>query len=155
MVSRSQARTRRSNAARSLPGNVSGVKPSGSTSASRASVSASIPLLFAWRDRNRRKSAAFWLDTRYTAWPRALKNTAIGSHAGPVGSITTSNRVPRGAPATAACSINVRLATLGSQRRRHTSRPEPSRTRTVWADAIPRSMPTSRRCLSTVLPSPN
>ena len=35
----------------------------------------------------------------------ALKNTAIGSHAGPVGSITTSRRVAGAAPANAARSI--------------------------------------------------
>jgi hypothetical protein len=34
------------------------------------------------RDKNRRRSAAFCEDTRNTRWPRAEKNTAIGSHAG-------------------------------------------------------------------------
>ncbi len=52
-------------------------------------------------DRKRRRSAAFWLDTRNTVCPRAVKNTAIGSHARPVGSIATSSQVPSGAPANA------------------------------------------------------
>ncbi|GAA2348603.1 hypothetical protein GCM10010416_81130 [Streptomyces caniferus] len=76
-----------------------------------------------------------------------MKNTAIGSHAGPVGSITTSNRVPGAAPANAADSIIDKLSTVGSHRRRHTSRPASSRTRTVCADAIPKSIPTNLRCI--------
>lgn len=36
--------------------------------------------------------------------PRDEKKTAIGNHAGPVGSITTSSRVPSGVPASATCS---------------------------------------------------
>ena len=114
-----------------------------------------MPLLFACRDRNRRRSAAFWLDTRYTAWPRALKNTAIGSHAGPVGSITTSSRVPcapRPTPPARSTSDSPR-----SVRNAAGTPPAPSRQGPApcGADAIPRSIPTSRRCLSTVAPSPN
>ena len=43
-----------------------------------------------------------------------MKNTAIGNHAGPVGSITTSNRVPGAVPSNAAASIAVRLSTVGN-----------------------------------------
>jgi hypothetical protein len=84
------------------------------------------------------------LDTRNTRCPRAEKNTATGNHAGPVGSITTSRTVPAGVPANAAASIRPRLSTVGSHRRRHTTRPSPSSTRTVCELAIPRSTPTSR-----------
>ena len=105
------------------------MQPAGSTNGNRANVSASIPLLFACRDKNRRRSAAFPLDTRNTRCPRAVKNTAIGNHAGPVGSITTSNTVPAGAPANAAVSTLRKLSTVGSHRRRHTSRPSSASTR--------------------------
>jgi len=81
--------------------------------------------------------------------PAAEKNTAIGNQAGPVGSITTSNTVPNGAPANAAASTLPRLSTVGSHRRRHTSRPSSASTRTVCALAIPRSTPTSRLITST------
>lgn len=81
-----------------------------------------------------------------------MKNTATGNHAGPVGSITTSNRVPAAAPCSAAASTRAKSATVGSQRRRHTSRPSSASTRTVCALAIPRSIPTNRR--STLATSP-
>ena len=73
-----------------------------------------------------------------------MKNTATGNHAGPVGSITTSNTVPAGVPANAAASTLARLSTVGSHRRRHTSRPSSASTRTVCALAMPRSTPTGR-----------
>ena len=57
-VSRSHARTRRSSAAAAGPGSSSCCKPSGSAIGIRASVSASIPLDFACRCRNLRRSAA-------------------------------------------------------------------------------------------------
>ena len=98
------ARTRRSSAARSAPGSTSGRSPAGSNSGSRARVSASMPLDLACLDRNRRRSAAFCEDTRNTLCPHAVKNTATGSHAGPVGSITTSSLVPSGQSASAAVS---------------------------------------------------
>ena len=103
-VNRSVARTRRSNAATARAGSSTGCNPTGSTNGNRANVSASIPLLLACRDRNRRRSAALALDTRKTRCPRAVKNTATGNHAGPVGSITTSSTVPAGVPAKAAAS---------------------------------------------------
>ncbi|HSH61575.1 MAG TPA: hypothetical protein VK988_18395 [Acidimicrobiales bacterium] len=62
---------------------------------------------------NRRRSAALAELTRKTRCPRLLKNTAMGSHAGPVGSITTSRIVPAGVPARAAVSTAVRPSTLG------------------------------------------
>ena len=73
-----------------------------------------------------------------------MKNTAIGNHAGPVGSTTTSNRVPGAAPSNAATSIAVRLATVGNALRFVNVDPEPSNTRTECAEAIPRSIPTNR-----------
>ena len=117
-VSRSHARTRRSSAAASGPGSSSCCRPPGSAIGIRASVSASIPFDLACRRRNLRRSAALAEDTRYTAWPRPAKNTAIGIHAGPVGSNTTASRVPAGAPASAARST-------ADQRlhRRHARRP--------------------------------
>src|SRR6266540_4312481 len=57
-VSRSQARTRRSSAARSALGSARGCSPAGSTSGSRARVSASMPLDLACRDSTRRRSWA-------------------------------------------------------------------------------------------------
>jgi hypothetical protein len=138
------ARTRRSSAARSAPGSTSGASPAGLTSGSRARVSASIPLDLACRDKNRRKSAAFCDETRNTLCPRAVKNTATGSQAGPVGSITTSSLVPSGQPASAAASTAVRLSTAGQALRLATTVPSPSSTRTVCAVAMPRSMPTRR-----------
>ena len=81
-----------------------------------------------------------------------MKNTAIGNHAGPVGSITTSRRDPAGVPANAATSISVRLSTVGNALRFTNVTPSPSRTRTACADAIPKSMPTNRRSLTS--PSP-
>jgi len=42
-----------------------------------------------------------------------VKNTAIGSHAGPAGSITTARLVPAGHPASAAASTAARLSTAG------------------------------------------
>jgi hypothetical protein len=82
-------------------------------------------------DSNRRRSAAFAEDTRNTRCPRAVKYTAIGNHAGPVGSITTSSRVPGTAPASAAVSTAARLSTVGRARRRQISPPRSSSTRTV------------------------
>ena len=104
-----------------------------------------MPLDLACRDKNRRKSAAFCDETRNTRCPRAVKNTAIGSHAGPVGSITTSSLVPSGHPASAAASTAARLSTVGHALRLATTLPSPSSTRTVCAVATPRSIPTSRR----------
>lgn len=91
---------------------------------------ASTPLLLARRDKNRRRSAAFCDDTRNTWWPRAEKNTAIGSHAGPVGSITTSSPVSCGQPASAAVSTPVRVSAVGHALRLATTDPSPSSTRT-------------------------
>jgi len=105
-VSRSVARTRRSSAARSGPGSSKGCSPAGSTRPRRARVSASIPLVLVCREKNRRRSAALAELTRYTRWPREPKNTAIGSHAGPVGSMITSKRVPEGVVASAAASTS-------------------------------------------------
>jgi hypothetical protein len=144
-VSRSVARTRRSRAARAASGNRSGCSPAGSTSGRRARVSASMPLDLAWRDSTRRRSWALAELTRYTVWPRAVKNTAIGSHAGPVGSTTTSSSVPTGVSASAARSTCSRLSTVGIALQRHTRLPSPASTPTVWALMIPRSIPTSRR----------
>jgi hypothetical protein len=108
-------------------------------------VSASIPLDLAWRDNTRRRSCALAELTRYTVWPRWLKNTAIGSQEGPVGSSTTSRQTPGVAPTRAACSTSTRLARVGSALRRHTMVPSPASTRTVWTLVIPRSIPTNRR----------
>jgi len=140
-VSRSQARTRRSSAARAASGNWRGCSPAGSTSGSRARVSASIPLDLAWRDSTRRRSWALAELTRYTMWPRLVKNTAIGSHAGPVGSTTTSRRVAGATPARAACSTSARLSTVGAALRRQTRLPSLESTRTVWALAIGKVAP--------------
>jgi hypothetical protein len=74
-----------------------------------------------------------------------MKNTAIGIHAGPVGSTITSNRVPAGQPANAAVSTAVKLSTVGHALRFAIVAPDSSSTRTVCALAIPRSIPTSRR----------
>jgi hypothetical protein len=153
-VSRSHVRTRRSSAARAASGNWRGHSPAGSTSGRRARVSASMPLALAWRDRTRRRSWALAELTRYTVWPRAQKNTAIGSHAGPVGSITTSSMVPAGVPASAACSTCSRLSTVGIALRRHTTVPSARSTRTVWALVIPMSIPTNRRSSIRCLPWP-
>src|SRR5512132_365634 len=144
-VSRSQARTRRSSAALGASGSCSGCSPVGSTSGSRARVSASMPLDLAWRDNTRRRSWAVAELTRYTVCPRAPKNTAIGSHDGPVGSTTTSRQSPGIVPTRAACSTSTRLAGVGTALGRHTIVPSPESTRTVWALVIPRSMPTNRR----------
>ena len=127
-VSRATARTRRSSVARAAPGSSTGSSDSGATNGSRASVSASIPLVLACRDRNRRRSAAFAEDTRTTRCPRRPKNTAIGSHAGPVGSTTTSSRVPGSAPCNAATSSTLRLSTVGTADRRARTWPSPSTT---------------------------
>ena len=136
---------------RVAPGTSSRCSPPGSASGIRARVSASIPFDFACLRKNLRRSAALAEDTRYTSWPRRAKNTAIGSHAGPVGSNTTTSRVPSGAPASAARSINVSDSTAGTHDDRHTSRPSASSTRTECREAIPRSIPTRRLpggCLS-------
>ena len=61
----------------------------------------------------------------------------------PVGSITTSSRVPAGQSASATVSTAVRLSAVGQALRLATTLPSPSSTRTVWAVAMPRSMPTS------------
>lgn len=76
---------------------------------------------------------------------------ATGRQAGPVGSKTTSRRVPAGAPASAACSRSRRLSRRGQQRRRQTSLPSARSTRAVCVVAIPRSMPTSLRSGMTFL----
>ena len=55
---------------------------------------ASIPVDFAWRERNRHRSAAFALETRNTACLREEKKKATGSHAGSVGSMTISRATP-------------------------------------------------------------
>jgi hypothetical protein len=144
-VSHWQVRTRRSRLARGPSGSSSGCTPPGSTSGSRARVSASMALDLAWRDRKRRRSAALATGTRNTVCPRPAKKTATGSHAGPVGSTTTSSRVPAGAPASAAASTASRLATVGRQRRRPSTRPAWSKIAAVWALVMPRSMPSSRR----------
>jgi hypothetical protein len=146
-VSRSPARTRRSSAALGASGSCSGCSPAGSTSGSRARVSASIPLDLACRDSTRRRSWALAELTRYTVCPRAPKNTAIGSQEGPVGSTTTSRQTPGGAPVRAARSTSTRLSRVGTALRRHTTAPSPASTRTVWTLVIPRSMPTNRRSL--------
>jgi hypothetical protein len=86
---------------------------------------------------------------RYTVWPRRPKKTATGSHAGPVGSITTSSRVPAGAPASAAASITANASSVGRVRRRPRTWPVWSRIATVWAVVMPRSMPSSRRSATT------
>jgi hypothetical protein len=104
------------------------------------------------REKNFLKSDAFAELTRNTACPRPAKNTAIGSHAGPVGSMITSSRVPSPAPANAAASTATRLSTVGTHFRFATVSPVSSSTRTVWALAIPRSIPTSR--LSLIVTSP-
>lgn len=107
-------------------------------------MSASIPLVLVWRDMNRRRSAALVEETRWTWWPRFAKNTAICSHAGPVGSIITSNRVLSSQPASAAVSTSFKLSTVGHALRFATTSPFSSSTRTVCADAMPRSIPTRR-----------
>ena len=73
-----------------------------------------------------------------------MKNTAIGNHAGPVGSITTSKRVPAGVPSNALDSITDKLSTVGTALRFASVVPSSSSTRTACADAIPKSIPTSR-----------
>lgn len=75
----------------------------------------------------------------------------MGSHAGPVGSITTSRTVPSAAPARAAASTSPRLLAVGHALRLAIVAPLPSSTRTVWALAMPKSMPTRR--LSAILSS--
>src|SRR4029453_15083934 len=79
-----------SDARAGLP-NSTGSRPEGATSGSRAKVSASMRLLLACRAKNRRRSAALGEGTRDTVGPRRPKNTATGSHAGPVGSMTTTS----------------------------------------------------------------
>jgi hypothetical protein len=54
----------------------------------------------------------------HTVWPRRPKYTAMGNHIGPVGSMTTVNRVCAGAPRNAACSNSARLSTVETTRRR-------------------------------------
>ena len=103
-----------------------------------------MPLVLVCRDKNRRRSWALAELTRCTMWPRVVKNTAIGIHAGPVGSITTSNRVPDGQPASTAASISPRLSSVGQALRFAIVVPSPSSTRTVCALAMPKSMPTRR-----------
>jgi hypothetical protein len=87
-----------------------------------------MPLDLACRDKNRRGSAAFCEETRNTGWPRAEKNTATGSHAGPAGSITTYSRVPSGQPASAASSTAARLSTVGQALRLATLKVSRART---------------------------
>jgi hypothetical protein len=78
--------------------------------------------------------------TRYTVRPRRAKNTAIGSHDGPVGSSTTSSRVPTGVPARAACSTSAKLATVGTALRRQITLPSSDSTRTMCALTMPKSL---------------
>jgi hypothetical protein len=143
-VSRPTARTRRSSDARARLPNSTGVSPEGATSGSRARVSASMPLLSACRARNRRRSAALAEVTRSTACPRRPKNTAIGSHAGPVGSMTTTSRVAGSAPASALASRAVRLSTLDRARRRAQTLPVLSSTTAACSLVTPRSRPSKR-----------
>jgi hypothetical protein len=77
--------------------------------------------------------------------PRALNHAATGSHAGPVGSITTSSRVPGSAPSSAVASSAAKLSARGWTRRLASTRVPASRTCAVCAVAIPRSSPTRRR----------
>jgi hypothetical protein len=144
-VSRSQARTRRSSAASSAPLSSRSRNPSRSTMASLASASASMLFDLAWREKYRRMSCALAEGTRKTLWPREMKNTAIGSHAGPVGSITTSSTVPGGAASKAAASSVLRLSVVGMAFRFATILPSPLSTRAVCSLAIPRSSPMIRR----------
>jgi hypothetical protein len=144
-VRRAVARTRRSSCARcAVAGSATGLSPAGSIIGSRASVCASIEFDLACRDKNRRRSAAFWVETRNTVCPRPPNHTATGSHAGPVGSITSSSVTPAGAPASAVRSSSVKLSTVGTTRRLATTWPVSSRTWAVCAVAIPRSSPTIR-----------
>ena len=122
-----------------------------STAASAAAIhspvrSAPWPLVLVCRLKNRRRSWALADDTRCTTCPRAEKNTAIGNHAGPVGSITTSRRVPQ------PCRPRQRLrprrgSALSAKpcawRPSHRCRPVPA----PCALAMPRSMPTRRLTL--------
>ena len=62
-----------------------------------------------------------------------------------MGSTTTSSVVPDGQPSSATCSISVRLCLVGQHLRLAMVVPSPSKMRTVWALAMPRSMPTRRR----------
>ena len=88
---------------------------------------------------------AFGVTDRWLPRARRAKNTAIGSHAGPVGSNTTASVVPADAPASAARSSAVKDSTVGTHDDRHTTRPSAPSTRTECRDAIPRSIPASRR----------
>ena len=72
-----------------------------------------MPLVLVCREKNLRRSDALAELTRNTRWPRRMKNTAIGSHAGPVGSTITSRRTSSSQPAKAACSTSVRLWRVG------------------------------------------
>ena len=76
---------------------------------------------------------------------REMKNTAMGSQAGPVGSITTSSTVSGGAPSKAAASRALRLSVVGTALRLATTLPSPLSTRAVCALAMPRSRPMIRR----------
>jgi hypothetical protein len=154
-VSRPTARTRRSSGARAWLPNSTAVSPAGATSGSRARVSASMALLLACRARNRRRSAALAEVTRSTVCPRRPKNAAIGSHAGPVGSTTTTRRVSGWAPASAAAADAVRLSTVGRARRLAQTLPAPSSTTATWGLVTPRSRPSRRTgdgsCMATPL----
>ena len=150
-VSRSQARTRRSSAAASAPGSSSRCSPPGRPAASGPA--------------SPRRSRSTWRAGARTGagprpWPRTpgrhrgprrAKNTAIGIHAGPVGSNTTASRVPSGAPASAARSTTASDSTVGTHDDRHTTCPSASSTRTECREAIPRSIPTRRRVRPPVL----
>jgi hypothetical protein len=81
---------------------------------------------------------------RYTVWPRRPKKTATGSHAGPVGSMTTTRQVPSAAPSSAAASSAARLATVERARRRAQMLPASSTTTAVWSLVMPRSIPSRR-----------
>jgi hypothetical protein len=143
-VSRCTARTRRSSDALARLPNSTAVGPEGATSGSRARVSASMPLLLACRARKRRRAAALAEVIRSTVWPRRPKNTAIGSHAGPVGSMTTTSRVAGSAPASALVSRAVSLSTVGRARRRAQALPVLSSTTAACSLVTPRSRPSKR-----------
>jgi len=83
-------------------------------------------------------------DTRTTVCPRRPKYTAIGSHIGPVGSITTISVVPSAAPVSATRSSSPKLAAVEDTRRRAATRPVPSSTTAECWLATPRSRPMTR-----------
>ena len=104
-----------------------------------------MPLVLACRDRNRRRSAAFALTTPGTPMPaggeehrdrQPRRPGRLDHHLQP-GARAAPRPTPRPRPRPGS-------ATVGRARRRQTSPPRPSSTRTVCALAMPRSIPTSR-----------